>query len=440
MERTLDGRITGERQALMRKVLVISYYWPPAMSAGAQRIFKFCKYLPEFGYETVVVTGGASSVASPPLPASPGSRLCPVTYWFDPARWMGGGGLGEAAGGNKSMAGAAKDGLLRFAWLNLFIPDARIGWYRPSRRAIRRLVEEEKPDVVFSTAPPYTAHLLGRHVKERYCLPWVVEMRDPWLESHVYNAGPRLGLVRAMNRRLESDVLEKADRVVCATGSQRDLLAGKLPPGSSDKFTVIMNGYDSEDDPGERAESSKFHISYLGTSYPEGFPYSFFDILKDLLAGDGSFAGDFVLRVIGQTAPAVRDSIERTIPAANVDIRAHMAHDCLLEVLREKQLLLLVVNEGRLHRYSLPSKIFEYLPTGNPVLGIGPADHEVCRIVEETGVGAMFPAGERAGIENFIMSAYENWSAGRSGVKKRFPQYERRTQSRQLAEVFESVL
>lgn len=400
-------------------------------------MFKFCKYLPETGFETVVVTGGADPPAAAP---PPGSRLCPVPYWFDPARWVAGGGSREAAAGKTSKVSAAKDALLRFAWLNLFIPDARIGWYRPSRRAIDLLVAEEKPDAVFSTAPPYTTHLLGRYVKERYHLPWIVEMRDPWLESHVYNAGLRLGFVRSVHRRLESDVLTKADRVVCATASQKDLLSGKLPPGSGEKFRVIMNGYDSDDDPGPPKESSKFFISYLGTSYPEGYPYGFFDILGELLGRDGNFAGDCVLRVVGQTDPRVRDRIERVIPPGNADVRAHIPHDRLRDILRERQLLFLVVNEGELHRYSLPSKLFEYLPTGNPVLGIGPADHEAGAIMRKTGVGAMFPPGDRAGIGDFIMGAYGNWRAGRGEEKRRFPEYERRTQAEELAGVLGDIL
>ena len=424
----------------MRKVLVIAYYWPPATSVGAQRISKFCKYLPDFGFETVVLTGPPAT--SPPgaaVPSLPESRLCPVTYWFDPARWLGGGGA-EAAGPQHGMGRAALRALLRFVWLNFFIPDSRIGWYGPSRRALRGLIEEEKPDAVLSTAPPYTTHLLGRHVKERYRLPWIVDMRDPWLESHVYNDGLRLGIVRAVHRRLESDVLQKADRVVCATQSQAGLLSGKLAPASRAKFSVIMNGYDSEDDGGAPKDTDKFYISYLGTSYAAGFPYRFFDVLGELLAGDEGFAADCVLRVIGKTAPEVRDHIEKAIPAENVAIGAHVPHEQLREILREKQLLLLAVNEGQLHRYSLPSKLFEYLPTGNPVLGIGPADHEACRIMAETGVGPMFPAADTAGIGDFVMGTYRSWRAGWSREKKRFPQYERRSQAQQLADVLDGAL
>ena len=423
----------------MRKVLVISYYWPPSKSAGAQRISLFCKYLPEFGYDPLVLTAGPGRPMPKGSDASvTGVRLLPVSYWFNPA---GGAQSGSSATTGAGAPGALWKAVKQFIWLNLFIPDSRIGWYRPSRKAIDELVRKETFDVVVSTAPPYTDHLLGKYVKERHGLPWVVDMRDPWLENHVYNSGPRLGSARYLNALLERRVLERADRVVCAMESQRELLAAKVPARERSKFSVITNGYDSANVLGPLRDTGRFTISYFGTSYEKGFPLGFIDQLAELIRRDEGMSRDCLVRVVGETPASIRRRLEEALPGKNLEIRPHLPHEEFNPLLYEKQVLLLVVNEDPLHRYSLPSKIFEYLPTGNAILGIGPNDHEAARILRETGTGEMFSSHDEDGVRSFIKNGYDRWREGRgSGEGKRFPLYERRNQAGKLAGILDGLL
>lgn len=423
----------------MRKALVISYYWPPSKSAGAQRISLFCKYLPEFGYDPLVLTAsaGRSGSESGHAPVE-GVRLHPVNYWFNPA--------GDAKSGGAETAKAGATGTLwtavkQFIWLNLFIPDSRIGWYRPSTRTIDELVRQEAFDVVVSTAPPYTDHLLGKYVRERHHLPWVVDMRDPWLENHVYNSGLRLWHARYLNALLERRVLERADRVVCAMESQRKLLAAKVPARERSKFSVITNGYDGAKVLGPLRDTGRFTISYFGTSYEKGFPLDFIDGLSELIGRDEGLSRDCLVRVIGETPASIRNHLEAVLPGKNLEIRPHLPHDEVNPLLYEKQVLLLVVNEDPLHRYSLPSKIFEYLPTGNAILGIGPDDHEAANILRETGTGRMFSSRDGDGVRNFIQSCYARWREGQGPREgRRFPHYERRNQAGELAGILDGLL
>jgi hypothetical protein len=424
----------------VRKALVISYYWPPARSAGAQRISLFCKYLPEFGYETLVLTAGTGRSPSEAVDSSfEGVRLRPVSYWFNPADRMQSGD--PARGRGAGAASALWRGVKQFVWLNLFIPDSRIGWYRPSRKAIDELVAKETFDVVVSTAPPYTAHLLGKYVKERHSLPWVVDMRDPWLESHVYNSGPRLWSARYLNALLERRVLEGADRVVCAMESQRELLSAKVSAEERSKFFVITNGYDSAKVVGSLRDNGRFTISYFGTSYEKGFPLRFIDQVAGLIRRDENLSRDCLVRVVGETPGSIRSYLQEALPEKNLEIRPHMPHEQFNLLLYEKQVLLLVVNEDPLHRYSLPSKLFEYLPTGNHILGIGPRDHEAANITRETGTGEMFSSHDEEGVRSFIRSRYEEWREGGDQREvRRFPLYERRYQAERLAGILDSVL
>jgi hypothetical protein len=424
----------------VKKILVISYHWPPSRSAGAQRISLFCRYLSDFGYETVVLTSGAGKTSADAGKKMKGVRVHPVDYWFNPADWAGGRGGRKGRGAGRRGGGGAGKRVKEFLWLNLFVPDARIGWYGPSKNAIDRLVRSESFAAVLSTAPPYTAHLLGRYAKERHGLPWVADMRDPWVENHAYNTGTRLWPARRLNALLERRVLERADRVVCAMESQRVLLSTKVPEGTGGKFSVIHNGYDGAGVLPSLRDTGRFTISYFGTSYEKGFPLSFIDQLGKLIEDDRDLSRDCLVRVVGETPASIRRHLEAAIPAGNLEISPHLPHEKFTPLLYERQLLLLVVNEDPLHRYSLPSKLFEYLPTGNPVLGIGPGDHEAAHILGETSAGEMFPSRDTEGVERFIRSRYEEWRGGRGALETRsFPLYERRRQAGRLAEILDGV-
>jgi hypothetical protein len=223
--------------------------------------------------------------------------------------------------------------------------------------------------------------------------------------------------------------------------SQRELLSAKVPVRERSKFSVITNGYDSAKVVGPLRDTGRFTMSYFGTSYEKGFPLRFIDQIAGLIRRDEDLSRDCLVRVVGETPGSIRSHLEAALPGKNLEIRPHLPHEQFNRLLYEKQVLLLVVNEDPLHRYSLPSKLFEYLPTGNPILGIGPRDHEAALILRETGTGEMFSSHDEEGVRSFIRSRYEEWREGRGGREgRRFPLYERRNQAGVLAGILDGVL
>jgi hypothetical protein len=136
-------------------------------------------------------------------------------------------------------------------------------------------------------------------LKDRFKLPWIADFRDPWLENPAYNTVPRLGIVKALNRKLEKGVLLSADTIICANEGIRRLTSSKVPPSASAKFTVITNGYDRSDVRPSTGKLQRFTASHFGTVYPHGFPFQLFEVFREMIDSDRSFARDFLFRARG---------------------------------------------------------------------------------------------------------------------------------------------
>ncbi|MEM7395956.1 MAG: glycosyltransferase, partial [Verrucomicrobiota bacterium] len=315
----------------MKNVLFIAWYWPPSFLPGSQRVFQFARHLPDFGVQPRVLTGpDAEEVASIPLVR--------VGFFPNPAGWFG--SKSGAPSGPPSAFARFKSKVLDLVWLNGFVPDARIGWRRPAVDAAKTFFEAEKPDLIFSSAPPYTTHLIARDLKQALQCPWVADFRDPWLESHVYNRSFRFNRIKKIHARMEREVLQSADVVTCATDAQKALLGSKVDP---EKIVTITNGYDPAQWAGDVSLSHRdvFTVSHFGTVYEAGLSYTVFDVLRALLKERMDMAEKLRVRLIGSLPGTVRSRILECIPDKNLEISPPVPQEQILERLRERQLLLL---------------------------------------------------------------------------------------------------
>jgi hypothetical protein len=419
----------------MRRVLVITYYWPPVVGAGVQRVAGFCRHLPESGYAPTVLAPATTG-------AEPADAPCPVVRVgnrFDPAAWLARRPSGKAA---PSVTGDARSGMLEMIRLNLFIPDSRIGWRGPAVRRAAELVAAERPDLVFTSAPPYTVHLVGRDLKRRFGLPWVADFRDPWLECHAYNRVWRSPLAIALNRSMELDVLRTADRVTCAIESQQALFAGKTGFGR-DRIVTIHNGYEGDAWSGAAAiePAPRFVLAHYGTVYTDGLDGTVFEAIARWVKEDQARGADFTLRMVGTVPTPVRERLRALLPAANLEISDPVPAAEVRRMLGSQQALLLLVNGGDLHRYSHPSKVFDYMVSGNPILATGRRDHEVMDIVTRHAGDRSTVAEDSDAVVAALTALHAAWRSGRLPDRPRpCPEFERRTLTRQLADVFDSVL
>lgn len=427
----------------MKKVLVITYYWPPAGGGGVQRIAKFCKYLSLWGWEPVVLTVDRGNYAVRDESLLSEVEKIDRIYRapsLEPHALFGSltGSFGRRGGGKPRTPTASPSTFTgrvgEYIRLNLFIPDSRIGWRRKAVERAAEIIEREGPRAILSTAPPYTAHLIALELKGRSGLPWIADFRDPWLENHAYNTVPRLGVVKAVTRRLEMSVLEAADRVVCANPGIAALAAAKLPPAAASKFTVITNGYDESDVRPVVGKLSRFTVGYFGTVYPRGFPMELFEVFRELIGENEGFAADFLFRVRGTVSPGVVARFADFIGEGHLEVGPYIPHEEMLDMLYQEQVLVVVINDFPNNFATVPGKIYEYLPTGNPVLGIGPEGGDAAALLSEAGAGGMFGHGDRQGLKRFIQEKYRSWKRGNlTAGAKDVGRYERKRLAGELA-------
>ena len=238
----------------MKKVLIITYYWPPSGGAGVQRILKSVKYLPEFGILPYVVTVKTDQASYPSIDESLGMDVPQQakvyrTDTFEPF------GIYSKLLGKKSIptgfSNESNPGFIqkfsRFIRGNFFIPDARRGWVKYAYREASRIIESEKIDTVLITSPPHSAQLTGLMLRKKYKFKWIADFRDPWTDIYYYDEFSHLPFARKKDLNFENAVLNSADRIITVSKDVKRLLAAKSKLTSDDKIIIIPNGYDEED-------------------------------------------------------------------------------------------------------------------------------------------------------------------------------------------------
>jgi len=294
---------------------------------------------------------------------------------------------------------------------------------------------------VLSTAPPYTVHLVARHIKRKYDIPWVADFRDPWLENYAYNTVPRLGVVKRINAFLERSVLSESDRVVCAGSRQLEIQSSKVSRGQRGKFSVIRNGYDMDAVPAAVGENPLFHISYFGSMYRQRYPQKIVDALNGAMELSPALRKDLRLRFVGQMDDDVKACLQESLAGDNLEILDFLPHSEVQDMMYQSQVLLLTIN--RVARWDLivPAKLYEYLPTGNPILGVGPPRGETADILRETGAGSCFDYEDWRRMRDFVADQYGLWKEKRlnTGTRK-LPAFERKALTGELAALMNGLL
>ena len=411
-----------------------------------QRVVKFCKYLSLFGWEPIVLTVKNGNYSS--LDESLEGDVKGITHIFSAYSWephiiyksllprfSAAKKNFNAQKKSKSKASQMIQLIAEYIRLNIFIPDSRIGWLRNAVKEGRKIVKAYQPNIILSSAPPYTAHLVARKLKSEFSIPWIADFRDPWLENHAYNTVGRMNLVKNINKKLELNTLIHADRVLTVGKGMEQLLQNKMPKSHADKVTIITNGYDEADfvDAPEQ-ENTKFYISHFGELYWRRFPEVILQSLARILNDVPGCGKTLVLRVFGGVDARVRAAIECALPSANFEINPYITHGRILHLLQYPQLLLLTINNVANNRLIITGKIFEYIASGNPVLGIGPTDGDAANILTKSATGKMFEYKDMNDITQFVKQNYKRWEQHKlnKGVCNA-PEFERKNLTQQLA-------
>ncbi len=435
-----------------RRVLIVAYYFPPSGGPGVQRVLKFVRYLPDFGWDPAVLT-----VSDADYPARDESLLAeipesvPVTRTSIPEpytvyRRLTGRKRGEAVDVNVNYEAGrrvpVKERLAQWVRGMFFIPDARVGWLATGIRPGVAAAKSFGADLVYSSSPPYTCALLGRAVAKRAGLPWVPEFRDPW--TGFLSAPRRPWPAKGFERRLERGVYRDAQRLVTAWDGIRADFTGKYPDEDESKFRLVPNGYDPEDLEGIAPRlNDRFTIVYTGSMYGVRNPDTVLQAVARLLA-DGRVDADRIrLRFVGRFGDEVRAMFRRPEVAAVVEERGYVPHAESVAELMGAHALLLVVDDVAGSEGIVPGKVFEYVGARRPVLAVAP-EGAVAELVRDTGAGRVLARDDVDGIADAVAALYREWE---TTGETRFPGREdevrrlsRRERTRDLAGIFDEVL
>lgn len=407
----------------MKKVLIITYYWPPTGGAGVQRWLKFSKYFRGFGWEPVIYTP-----SNPDFPIFDNTLLkdvppdltvlkTEITEPYDIYRkimrkkkteTVNQGFLSEGKE-NSAMQSA-------MIWIrgNFFIPDARMFWIKPSVKYLAEYLKANPVDAVISTGPPHSMHLIALRLKEKLGLPWIADFRDPWTQIDFYDQLKLSSFADKKHKRLEREVLTKADQVVTISkscGADLEVLGGR-------KVEVITNGYDEDDFKFEGAITPLpgFLFHHTGALNKDRNPYTLWKVLGDLCREDAQFKKDLVLKFTGKTDAVVFESLKAQGLEANAQKTEYMPHSEVVKVMAQSPVLLLPLNNTPNNKGVLSGKLFEYLAARRPIFGIGLPDGDAAEILKETGAGTLFGFDDGEGMKQAVRELYRKYKAGQLGI------------------------
>ncbi len=410
-------------------------------------MLKFARYLPEFGWKATVLTVDPKFAAFPATDAAlldqiPDSTRVVRTRAWDPyalyARLQG---LDRSSVVGVGFASDSEPNLRRrlARWIrgNVFLPDARVGWYPYAMRQAKALMRRGNVDVVMTSGPPHTAHLIGKGLLKQRRAPWVVDMRDPWTDIYYSDELAQLGLARWLDGRMEKQVLSLADAVLSVSDGLGAWLRRKA---SIRHYQTITNGFDSSDLPArrtDRTDGSTFIIAHFGT-------YSELQHAPGLVRALTRLSARHrvELRFFGHVDSAVLREYRQAGLGAVVKCHAYVPHAEALEAMQDAHLLLVAVQRTEQEFGVLPIKTFEYLGVERPILGIALPDGELAAVLERTRGGKAFSHEDDAAIEAHIRMHLQSVAEGkdlpRPDIRVTLA-YERKELTRQLAGVFDSL-
>lgn len=372
----------------LKRVLIISYYWPPSGGSGVQRWLYFTKYLPANGWEPVIYTvkNGEYPYIDPSLNQhiSEGLEIVKGSIWEPYTLFKKLSGTKEKV--NPSIFSEMERGswFKRFLlWIrgNFFIPDARMFWIRPSVRLLKNYLKQHPVDFIVSTGPPHSTHLIARALKRKLGIPWLADFRDPWTQIYSFKQLNLTDLSKRIHSRLEKSVLLEADLIVTVS---QDCKKG-LESIVDREVLVITNGYETFPIQKPVKNHSKIKMLYAGVLSADRNPNVFWKVLENYLMDFPRIADKFELILIGNIDPLIIAQIHASSLNQYLQVHPSMPHNRLQDFLFDADLLLLIGVPG--NKGVITGKFFEYMYLQKPIYSISPKDSDVVSILNETESG-----------------------------------------------------
>lgn len=434
-------------KVLRNRVLIITYYWPPAGGVAVQRWLKFVKYLREYGWEPVVYTPENPETFYDDLsllkdiPAGIEVIKRPIWEPYNIYKILTGKKGKKLGLGFASNETSSKKGLFNklFVWLrgNLLIPDPRVFWVSPSVRFLCRYLKEKPVDVIITTGPPHSMHLIGLKLKKKCSIPWIADFRDPWTNIDFYHELKLTWLADWFNHCLERRVVNSADAVLVVSQQMKR----EFESLGCQRVFVVTNGYDTDDfQTMESQESNSFAICHVGTMNAARNPLVLWKALSRMRTKNPELASKLKIRIAGQVDSSVTESIKAYQLIDNLEYLGVVPHSKALELQKSSQVLLLVVNNTPNAKGIVTGKFFEYLAAGKRVLAIGPTDGDLADILAETGAGDVVDFSDIDKAVNVLNRYFKLFAEGKlTPERKGIEKYSRKELTGQLARILNEI-
>ena len=384
-----------------RKVLIITYYWPPSGGAGVQRWLKFSKYLRDFGWEPVIYTPenpeapAIDNSLEKDIPEGISILKRPIIEPYSVYKRFVGMKQGEKVNAGflqeKEKPGLA-EGLAVWLRGNFFIPDARRFWIRPSVKFLKEYLRDNPVNAIVSTGPPHSMHLIALQIHKKLNIPWLADFRDPWTGIDFYHQLKLTSFADRIHHKLEKKVLSSATAVTVVSQDMAD----EFNEIVKRDYKLVTNGFDEEDIsplPLNQLDT-KFTISHIGSINSSRNPVSMWKVLSEMVKVNPDFAKALQIKLVGKVDIGVLKSIEEKGLTPYLSRIEYMPHQDAMFEIQKSQVLLLLINNTPNAKGILTGKVFEYLGSGRPILSIGPEVGEAAVILKDA------KAGRTAGYEN----------------------------------------
>ncbi len=382
-----------ESSSKRKKVLVITYYWPPCGGIGVLRNLKFVKYLRDFGWEPIVYT-----VENPSYPYLDFQNEKEIPEGITVLK----GKIWEPLHLFKKISGRKKSDTLqnitattssKKLWIddfgiwvrgNFFVPDARAGWIRPSTKVLSEYLKDHPVDAILTDGPPHTNTVIGMRMAQKFNIPWLADFQDPWTQVDYYKLMHIGKLADKKHKRLEQEVFKTANKITIASPSWKH----DIESIGAKNVDVIYYGYDEADFKNfQKQKTNYFKIFHAGLLGNDRNISCFFEVIKEILEEKPELHSIIRLDFAGEVDFSNKQAVTKNGLDAITTFHGMIPRKEVISHYETSSVLLLPINQAENAQGRIPGKLFECMRTYSPILIFGPSNGDVKQIVEAKKLG-----------------------------------------------------
>ncbi len=429
----------------MKKVLIITYYWPPSGGAGVQRWVKLTKYLSKLNIEVHVLTVNEKEASYIQIDKSLETEIDKKikvykTKSFEPINIYGkivGKENIPTAGFSNVNNKFFKQRLINALRSNFFIPDPRRGWNKYAYEKASEIINDKNIETIITSSPPHSTQLIGLKLKKEFNIKWVADLRDPWTDIYYYSLLNHSFISKRIDKHYEKKVIENSDYIITVSESLKSLFINKSNSIDQDKILTLPNGFDPSDfnDLNKKRNNKLFTISYTGTMSDQYHPDIFLKSIAEIIVEEK--IEDISFQIIGHVSTPILEKIKSLNLSEYFKYIKTVPHKEIINYQVNSNILLLVIPKVNNSKGILTGKLFEYLATGNRIICIGPIKGDAAKIIKDCEAGEVFERNQKNEIKEYIIRKYKKYLEGnlKPTIHENVYKYDRRQQAISLLKI-----